>query len=71
MFDIEVLKRKGFMSQDPAGTWRMKAMHELMDEDVKAVPKNILHMQMPHRPGLSGNPKVVTVVLRLVGRRGA
>jgi hypothetical protein len=43
-FDINILKKKGFMHKDRDNVWRMKTMEELMDKSVKDVPKNILHL---------------------------
>ena len=45
-FDINILKEKGFMQKGRDGTWRMKAMQELMDKSVatKDIPKNALHL---------------------------
>ena len=43
-FDIDVLIEKGFMYEDRDGNYKMKTMHDLMDKNVKTIPKNILHM---------------------------
>jgi hypothetical protein len=43
-FDIDALKDKGFMYEDRDGTWKMKSMSELMDRNVKNIPKNVIHM---------------------------
>ena len=42
--DVEVLKKRGFMFEDRDGVWKMKTMSDLMDKNVKKVPKNILHL---------------------------
>jgi hypothetical protein len=38
--DLDMLKDKGFMFEDRDGTWKMKTMQDLMDKDVKTIPKN-------------------------------
>ena len=43
-FDVSILKKKGFMYKDRDDTWKMKTMEELMDKNVKEVPKNLLHL---------------------------
>ena len=41
--DVEQLITKGFMQQEE-GEWKMKTMEDLMDKNVKNIPKNCLHM---------------------------
>lgn len=43
-FDINILKKKGFMEKDRDNNWKMKTMEDIMDKNVKDVPKNILHL---------------------------
>ena len=43
-FDIEVLKQRGFMYKDRDDVWKMKTMSDVMDKNVKKIPKNILHL---------------------------
>lgn len=43
LFDENILRDKGFMTENPDGSFRMKTMEECMD-DGAPVPKNLLHM---------------------------
>lgn len=45
-FDEQLLRDKGFMTEERDGKWRMKTMEELMEKNVpeSAIPKNALHL---------------------------
>ena len=44
LLDLNILKEKGFMEQNRDGKWQMKTMDDLVDNSVKDVPKNCLHL---------------------------
>lgn len=44
LIDLEELKTKGYMEEDRDGVWQMKTMPDVMENKVKKIPKNCLHM---------------------------